>query len=548
MGSQVALVANNYGRGVFGLYDATKYQHVWGMGAAYKLADGGTSTGTGGNMYGLAWSYTPNYSVTGTNQQARAGLGHQLLLMSNGTTYTALGTGIWTSGTITSTAQGTLWGSSNDGSNSGLDADLLDAQHGSYYLAYGNFSGTPTIPSGNQIIDWTLSGAGTINPTNYLNTNTTNLNLKITGASAVNMSAGNTLEFAGTGIASVTRSATKITVAVGAYSATAPLSIVASTKVISIAQSSTSANGYLSSTDWNSFNSRISNSATQASNLYIRSTAPTIYLRDTDHISSMIHQNSNVFYVLRADAADDVTWTTFADATSANGRWPLVMDLRNTNHSASFGTPNLYAGGYTVYHSGNIPTNSASVAGIVPAGVANKVWKTGSDGTPAWRDDAEGSSATGTVTSVTATANTGLTITNTTTTPVITLDSTLTTLGSASFTTLNVEILDADKILTRDIRVGPTGQTNSVDNAAKIGTNPAGTEPNTTLTGTGAHLNKFGDFFVGNSAGSHMFFDQSEGTLAMKSGTTGARTEIVGGTTTVYDANDNARVKIGDLS
>ncbi len=147
---------------------------------------------------------------------------------------------------------------------------------------------------------------------------------------------------------------------------------------------------------------------------------------------------------------------------------------------------------------------------------------------------------TGTVTSVTATANTGLTVTNTTTTPVITLDSTLTSLGAATFTTLNVDILDADKILTRDIRVGPTGQTSGVDNAAKI----AGT----TLTGTGAALNSNGDFFVGDSASAHMFYDQSEGSLAIKSGTSGARTEIVGGTTTVYDASGNVRVKIGDLS
>jgi hypothetical protein len=400
-------------------------------------------------MYGLAWSYTPNYSVTGTNQQARAGLGHQLLLMSNGTTYTALGTGIWTSGTITSTAQGTLWGSSNDGSNSGLDADLLDAQHGSYYLAYGNFSGTPTIPSGNQIIDWTADqGATNIHAGNYLNTNTTNLNLKITGASAVLMEAGNTLEFAATGIASVSRSATKITVAVAPYTATAPLSIVASTKVISIAQSSTSANGYLSSTDWNSFNSRISNSATQASNLYIRSTAPTIYLRDTDHISSMIHQNSNVFYVLRADAADDVTWTTFADATSANGRWPLVMDLRNTNHSASFGTPNLYAGGYTVYHSGNIPTNSASVAGIVPAGVANKVWKTDGSGNPAWRDDAGGVSSASASGGITASVSgTALSIGTTGNLAAIQAGDTLTG-------TLRVGILDADTVIANYIQAG----------------------------------------------------------------------------------------------
>ena len=34
-----------------------------------------------------------------------------------------------------------------DGAGSGLDADLLDGQQGSYYLAYGNLTGTPTIPS-----------------------------------------------------------------------------------------------------------------------------------------------------------------------------------------------------------------------------------------------------------------------------------------------------------------------------------------------------------------------------------------------------------------
>ena len=36
--------------------------------------------------------------------------------------------------------------------------------------AYGSLSGTPVIPSGNQIIDWTASGAGTIHSSNYTNT------------------------------------------------------------------------------------------------------------------------------------------------------------------------------------------------------------------------------------------------------------------------------------------------------------------------------------------------------------------------------------------
>jgi len=34
-----------------------------------------------------------------------------------------------TSGSLSTTAQGTLWGASNDGSGSGLDADLLDGYH-----------------------------------------------------------------------------------------------------------------------------------------------------------------------------------------------------------------------------------------------------------------------------------------------------------------------------------------------------------------------------------------------------------------------------------
>lgn len=52
-----------------------------------------------------------------------------------------------------------------------VDADTLDSQDGSYYLNYNNFTNTPTIPSGNQIIDWTVDqGATNINTGNYINT------------------------------------------------------------------------------------------------------------------------------------------------------------------------------------------------------------------------------------------------------------------------------------------------------------------------------------------------------------------------------------------
>ena len=40
-----------------------------------------------------------------------------------------------------------IWHSTNDGASSGLDADLLDGQHGSYYLNYNNLSNRPSIPS-----------------------------------------------------------------------------------------------------------------------------------------------------------------------------------------------------------------------------------------------------------------------------------------------------------------------------------------------------------------------------------------------------------------
>jgi hypothetical protein len=63
-------------------------------------------------------------------------------------------------------------------------------------------------------------------------------------------------------------------------------------------------------------------------NLYLRSTSPTVYLRDTDHNVAMLHCNSNIFYVLRG-ATDTETWT------QVNGVWPLQINL--TDNNATFG-------------------------------------------------------------------------------------------------------------------------------------------------------------------------------------------------------------------
>ena len=97
MGTQHALVANNYGRGVYGLYSSTKYQHVWSMGTSYNLSDDGS---TSGNLYGISFTHT---NVGG---QSKSGLDHQMLIMRNGVTVSAIGAGIWTDGTITTTSHG----------------------------------------------------------------------------------------------------------------------------------------------------------------------------------------------------------------------------------------------------------------------------------------------------------------------------------------------------------------------------------------------------------------------------------------------------------
>jgi hypothetical protein len=57
---------------------------------------------------------------------------------------------IGTNGLLSTAGQGNLWGASNDGSGSGLDADLLDGQQGSYYLTASNFTGT--APTGSPFL------------------------------------------------------------------------------------------------------------------------------------------------------------------------------------------------------------------------------------------------------------------------------------------------------------------------------------------------------------------------------------------------------------
>ena len=112
--------------------------------AGYGITDGGGSyansnvdthlnTGTATANQVLKWTGTDYDWVTSTDSD---------------TTYTA-GSGLTLTGTVFSLTSGHFDG------------------------AYGSLTGAPTIPSGNQIIDWTSASAGTIHASNYTDTNTT---------------------------------------------------------------------------------------------------------------------------------------------------------------------------------------------------------------------------------------------------------------------------------------------------------------------------------------------------------------------------------------
>ena len=86
------LVSTARDEGIFGTYDSYKTDHIWSMGTSYKNHASGTNFG---NLYGLAYKHTNN-STGGT----MAG-GHMMVWCENGTGKSAMGTNIWTSGTVT---------------------------------------------------------------------------------------------------------------------------------------------------------------------------------------------------------------------------------------------------------------------------------------------------------------------------------------------------------------------------------------------------------------------------------------------------------------
>lgn len=131
----------NYGYGLVGVYSSTRYQGVFAMSNDYKLLADGTGTG---NLYGIAWTHT---NVGG---QSKSGLGHQALFMDNGTTQTAIGSGIWTAGLITTTSYGTSanWKSAYDWGNHASAGYLTGITSGQVTGALGYTPYNSSNPNG----------------------------------------------------------------------------------------------------------------------------------------------------------------------------------------------------------------------------------------------------------------------------------------------------------------------------------------------------------------------------------------------------------------
>jgi hypothetical protein len=84
----------------------------------------------------------------------------------------------------------------------------------------------------------------------------------------------------------------------------------------------------------------------------IRGGSPTLHFQDADQMSAMLHNNSNLFYILRG-GVDTTSWS------QVGGYWPVYWDLSNNN--ATFGGAIWAAGNVTAYSDAKLKENVETV-------------------------------------------------------------------------------------------------------------------------------------------------------------------------------------------
>jgi hypothetical protein len=104
------------------------------------------------------------------------------------------------------------------------------------------------------------------------------------------------------------------------------------------------------------YNYNDTNSRWEANYFVLRGGSPTVYFRDTDHNSAMVHVNSNIFYVLRG-GNDSETWT------QVGSYWPMELNL--TNNNALFGGTITAASNITAYSDIKLKENICEIKNAI---------------------------------------------------------------------------------------------------------------------------------------------------------------------------------------
>ncbi len=276
------------------------------------------------------------------------------------------GSGNFSAGTITASMSTSLTPGSylsgsayNGGTARTFDVDATDANTPNKVVARdasGNFSaGTITAAlSGNATTAAALQTARNINGVSFDGTE----NITITANTPNTLTPGSYLtgsDFDGGTArtfnvdATTTNTAGKVVArdASGNFSAgtiTADLSGTATTATTATNQSGgtvSATTGYFSSYIYTDGNRSV-----------IRGGSPTLYFRETNEMSAMIHNNSNLLYILRG-GTDTESWS------QVNGQWPWYWDLSNNNSTCG---GSLYCvGDVTAYSDKRVKTDISKI-------------------------------------------------------------------------------------------------------------------------------------------------------------------------------------------